>query len=138
MTVARPQIQQFSGLQRPSKTSPGPLYLTHPGVSTGDQSSSTASFLCTPSAFRQLSALLSSSSPEQLPPSHASNVEEHLTLQCSSQKAQQQAANPAVVNLADPYYLRDWPFPENMDIATLLFSLVFGTGRETRALEQVG
>lgn len=33
MTVAHPYIQQFSGLQRPSKTSSGLLHLTHQGVS---------------------------------------------------------------------------------------------------------
>lgn len=84
MTVARPNIhsaaisEQFSGLQRPSKTKTDLLHLTLPGVSTEEQSSAIASFLCTFSALRQVSASLSSG-PKQLMPPHDSSIQERLT-----------------------------------------------------------
>ena len=85
MTVAHPNThsaaisEQFSGLQRPSKTQSGPLHLTLPGASTEEQSSAIASFLCTFSALRLVSASLSSSGPKQLMPSQDSSIQEHLT-----------------------------------------------------------
>ena len=85
MAVARPNIraaaisEQFSGLQRLSKTKSGPLHLTLPGASTEEQSSATASFLCTFIALRQVSASLPPLGPEQLAPSQDSSTQEHLT-----------------------------------------------------------
>lgn len=58
MTVAHLNIcsvaisEQFSQLQRPSKTKPCPLHLTLPGVSTVEQTSGIASFLSTFNALR--------------------------------------------------------------------------------------
>lgn len=63
--------EQFSGLQRPSKTKSDPLHLTLSGASTEEQCMAIASFLSLFSAVRQVSASLS---PSGLKSSHTYRI----------------------------------------------------------------
>lgn len=107
MTVAHlnihsaPNSEQFSELQRPSKTKCGPLHLNLPGTSTEKQCTAIASFLSLFSALRQVSVSLSPSGLIHLQDSSIQNTSLHLTLQCSSQKNPQQDAKVAVNNFAN-------------------------------------
>lgn len=102
MTVPHPNFysaansEQFSGLQRPSKTKSGPLHFTLSGTRAEEHCTTITSYLSLFSASRQVSASLSPSGLTQ--DFSIQNTSLHLTLQYSPQKSPQQDTKVALGN----------------------------------------